>query len=440
MLPDFVYITWRSWIHFSMKMYHKELVTRHAERVPSKGPVIFCPSHINGLIDALAVGVTNPRIQIFLTKGEMFVGPKAKFLPYFNMAPLYRRNHNKNAKTLNRGVFDSCIKILQAGKVFTIFPEGMHQNFNYLKAIKRGAAVIGFQTLERDPELELYMQPVGLYYDKPEDWGRDLLTTYSEPIRLNDYWQAYQEDKRGTVEEVMRLVRKRILNDSIHIDDIANYEFWDELSNLYVSEQLHQKQISNRLVNKFQIKQSVTKQLSQIKQHEQFPRLQAKFQELRSKVDLESLPEYDLNRPDESAFSSVFRTFVHILLSPVFLLAAVLNLPLLTIPCWWVRNKVKNIRFYTTTRLMLRSFITLVWYPMVIIASMLYFRSVLAGPIAFVLLYLSARFLRLYGLSHNKLDAENKRKSWMKAKGPELPAVRSLHQEVFSLLDQILLG
>ncbi len=439
MIPTSIYKSLRAFIRQSTRLYHRELVVLHEDRVPLSGPVIFAPNHINGLLDALIVALGNPRIMTFLAKGDLFNGPGGKILPYLNMIPIYRKNENKNARHLNKEIFSACIEILRQGHVFMIFPEGMHQNYNYLKAIKRGLAVIAFQSLEKHPEIRLYVQPTGLYYSGPQQWGNDLLCTYAEPILINDYWPQYQEDKRAAVNAVMEEVEKRILANMVHICDIENYEFWERLSELYTSATLRKQGLPDKLLNRFKIKQTFAQAIPAIKGSDQFEQIRSSFKSLDAAVDASAIPDIDLWQPPASVSSLKFGVFFRsLLLGPLLIPAALLNAPLLTIPSWWVKKKVKRLRFYGTTRMMFRTVIAFLWYPFLALLVLIFTRSILSALAMLFFLYFSARLLHWHCLFLNKADEALARSRWHQQNQDRLPKLRSLQDQTLSLIEEVL--
>jgi 1-acyl-sn-glycerol-3-phosphate acyltransferase len=113
---------------------------RGREHIPPNGPLVLMCNHIHAL-DPCTLGVCMPRIQIhFLAKEEAF---KHKL-----MAWALRRVH---AIQVARGRFDmtamrESLKVLGAGEVLGIFPEGHRGDGKELQPLQSGAALLALRS------------------------------------------------------------------------------------------------------------------------------------------------------------------------------------------------------------------------------------------------------------------------------------------------------
>ncbi len=109
-------------------------VTLHGEdQVPATGPVILASNHV-GLIDGPLLAVYGPRPVHALTKREMFAGPAGPLLRAAGQIRLDRDRADPAA-------IKACIRVLDAGEVAGIFPEGT-RGAGQWQQIRRGAAYL----------------------------------------------------------------------------------------------------------------------------------------------------------------------------------------------------------------------------------------------------------------------------------------------------------
>jgi 1-acyl-sn-glycerol-3-phosphate acyltransferase len=87
-----------------------------AQQVPSSGPVILAANHI-GLLDGPALVALTRRLTFAMVKREAFTGPVGQFLIHMGQISLNRREIDPQA--IRRAV-----RVLRAGKVLAVFPEG----------------------------------------------------------------------------------------------------------------------------------------------------------------------------------------------------------------------------------------------------------------------------------------------------------------------------
>ncbi|MGN0065440.1 MAG: lysophospholipid acyltransferase family protein [Nocardioides sp.] len=109
-------------------------VTVHGtENVPSAGPVILASNHV-GLIDGPLLAVFGPRPVHALTKQEMFASRAGGVLKASGQIRLDRDHADP-------GAIKACVRVLDAGEVVGIFPEGTRGDGEW-GSIRRGAAYL----------------------------------------------------------------------------------------------------------------------------------------------------------------------------------------------------------------------------------------------------------------------------------------------------------
>jgi 1-acyl-sn-glycerol-3-phosphate acyltransferase len=105
----------------------------HAERFPSRGPVVVAANHI-GVIDGPLMAIFAPRPVHALTKREMFDGRLAGFLRLVGQVPVDRLHTDPEA-------IRTSLRILEAGGAVGVFPEGTRGD-GELRTFKPGAAYL----------------------------------------------------------------------------------------------------------------------------------------------------------------------------------------------------------------------------------------------------------------------------------------------------------
>ncbi len=109
-------------------------ITLHGqEHVPASGPVILASNHV-GLIDGPLLAVLGPRPVHALTKQEMFDSRASGVLRRSGQIRLDR-------DTADPAAVKACIRVLDAGEVVGIFPEGTRGDGEFGR-IHRGAAYL----------------------------------------------------------------------------------------------------------------------------------------------------------------------------------------------------------------------------------------------------------------------------------------------------------
>lgn len=105
------------------------------EHVPPEGPALIAANHVSYL-DPPAVAAALPRRTYYFAKQELFEIPLfGWFIRHCYAYPVDREGNDKEA-------FRHAIRLLQAGELLTIFPEGGRSPDGSLQAGRRGAALI----------------------------------------------------------------------------------------------------------------------------------------------------------------------------------------------------------------------------------------------------------------------------------------------------------
>lgn len=159
-----------------------------ADRVPARGPVIFCANHI-GVADGPLLASFAPRPVHALTKVEMFGGKLGRFLLASGQVPLDRFHPDPRA-------VKTCLRVLRDGGGVGIFPEGRRCE-GELKRFHRGAAYLALVSGAPVVPVTIFgtRAPGGHMDDLPPRGGRIALA-FGEP------WQVPAQPWPRTREQV----------------------------------------------------------------------------------------------------------------------------------------------------------------------------------------------------------------------------------------------
>lgn len=193
------------------------------ENIPEKGAVIFIGNHQNALIDAIVVPTTNNRNSHFLTRASAFkIGLVDQILRSLNMIPVYRVRDGVRTIEKNFVVFEQCIEILEQEKAIQIFAEGEHHLKRRIIPLKKGFARIILGTLQKYPDLPIYIVPIGINYDSHINFPSSTSIYYGKPILANQFIDIKKPDLKFT--EITNQVSIALKNLTLHVDDLANYD------------------------------------------------------------------------------------------------------------------------------------------------------------------------------------------------------------------------
>ncbi len=178
----------RGYIWLGLFFYFKKIEVLNSDSVSKNQPVLILGNHQNALLDALLIATTSNRFSYFLTRAGVFNNPViSNILKGLNMIPVYRIRDGWNNLTNNNAVFESCTNLLNENEAIAIFPEGNHNLQRKVRPLSKGFTRIVFDTLDKNPDLNLQLVPVGFNYEKPEHFGDSVSIVYGELIEAKQF-------------------------------------------------------------------------------------------------------------------------------------------------------------------------------------------------------------------------------------------------------------
>lgn len=193
---------------------------------------IYVANHPASFMDPLAVAALRTPIVFFMTRADVFTPISKPFLWAAQMLPIHRQHDGGDTKRKNEKAFLQAFRVLKGGRGLLIFGEGFTDDVfvRRLKPVKKGAAKIGFETLEKlNWTKEVKIAAVGSNYARPNRMRSDLLISTSEEIVLNDYREMYEENPSKAITAVTRRVEKLMQEQITHVKDMEQCEFHEQM-------------------------------------------------------------------------------------------------------------------------------------------------------------------------------------------------------------------
>ena len=214
----------RVWLHFikgylklGLFLYFRRISVEGLENIPKKEPTLILSNHQNALLDALIIATRLPRFAFFLTRAGVFKKKfVSKLLATFNMLPVYRIRDGWSNLTNNNPVFEKCSHLLSNNEMVTIFPEGSHNLARRVRPLSKGFTRIVFDTLEKFPNLELKLVPVGLNFQNALGFPDEAKLIIGKPITVA---KADPNNRNSAVVELKTKVHENIRQFTTHISE-----------------------------------------------------------------------------------------------------------------------------------------------------------------------------------------------------------------------------
>lgn len=210
-------------LKISLHFYAQKIDVKGRENIPKKGAILFAVNHPNALMDPLFVTTFNPRENHFLVRADVFKKPLIrKFLASLNLMPIFRIRDGIKQLSNNDEVFEKCFKILKKQQTLIIFPQGGHSRKRTIQPLSKGFTRIVFGALERFPELEITVIPVGITYQNSAVYPSKVCVQFGEVI---DSKQIFLENPAAKASLILKeKVSNQLKKLTVHIPDDENYE------------------------------------------------------------------------------------------------------------------------------------------------------------------------------------------------------------------------
>jgi 1-acyl-sn-glycerol-3-phosphate acyltransferase len=183
-------------IGLGMRLYYREIRVKNAFNLEHKGPMIIIANHPNTLMDAWLIALSSKQPIYYLAKGTYFNTKfKRWILGSLGMIPINRTQDGNTSGVNNTDSFEACYKVLEAGKILVIFPEGNSVMERQLRELKSGTARIALEALNRnDGKLDLKIVPVGLFYSQGDRFRSSVFVNFGEGVVVNEFLELYREN------------------------------------------------------------------------------------------------------------------------------------------------------------------------------------------------------------------------------------------------------
>jgi 1-acyl-sn-glycerol-3-phosphate acyltransferase len=211
------------------RVYYPAIEISGGEHLPADGPLLLAANHQNSLMDPVMVGLVARRPVRFLAKAPLFQIPIfGHLLHALGMLPAYRRADDPTQTGRNRESLSLAAAQLCRGEAVGIFPEGKSHDALRLEPVKTGAARMAIQAA-REGAVDLKLVPIGLNYQRKEQFRSAVWIRVGEPIDVNAWLAERPGDDRQLGRELSAELDGRLKELVVHLDEMSWEPLLDEL-------------------------------------------------------------------------------------------------------------------------------------------------------------------------------------------------------------------
>jgi len=204
------------WVTF--RIFFRKIDVLGAEKLQHGKPAILIANHPASFLDAMVLAVFLGRPIHFYVRGDIFSHPLVyRILTRLHMIPIFSREHGTGNLSKNKATFDRGRKLLSAGNLLLIFPEGFSRQSKQVEPFKKGAARVALQTAFEDGKADhLCIQTVALNYSH-HGFGANLFIRVGESLELGQYESTYREFPAQAVNKLTADMQALFEKNVIHL-------------------------------------------------------------------------------------------------------------------------------------------------------------------------------------------------------------------------------
>ena len=219
----------------ALKTYFNKIYLSGLEKLPKDKPVILAANHPSAFLEPCILATTLPRPIHFMVRGDLFQKPIYRILLMsLHMIPLYRLKDIgiKGVKS-NFSSLDYSYDLLKQKKQILILAEGTTTHAKRLRTIRKGTARMALGAVEKYPELDVQIVPIGVNYTDILSYRSQVMLELGEPIAIQEYLQKGEDNKAKIIRSVTKKLTESLQELVIIIDKKEAEELCEELFRLY---------------------------------------------------------------------------------------------------------------------------------------------------------------------------------------------------------------
>lgn len=218
----------------AFRTYFSKIYLVNLENLPMDKPVILAVNHPTAFLEPCALATLLPRKLFYLARGDLFKKPLFNWLlRSLHILPIFRMRDGFSSLKQNSKTFDDCYDALAEHKLIMILVEGSTKEVFKLRPLQKGAARIAFGAIEKTPELDVHIVPLGVTFTKPNSFRSQAYFSIGKPLKVLDYWDDYQANPQNTVRELTLDLGNELRDRLIHIDKDQDAFLTEGLMEMY---------------------------------------------------------------------------------------------------------------------------------------------------------------------------------------------------------------
>ena len=339
------------WVTF--RIFFRKIDVLGAEKLQHGKPAILIANHPASFLDAMVLAVFLGRPIHFYVRGDIFAHPFVyRILTKLHMIPIFSREHGTGNLSKNKATFDRGRKLLSAGNLLLIFPEGFSRQSKQAEPFKKGAARVALQTAFDDGKADhLHIQTIALNYSH-HGFGANLFIRVGDTLELNQYENSYREFPAQAVNRLTADMQTMFEKNVIHLKKGERTETAEVVMRMVYHDHSENKE------GYFLASRNICERVAEMND-ETYTAFQSTLERYHQLLTANKIDDISFSTNAGQSKSNLLNLF---LLSPFFVLGTII---------WWIPGKISKwitdktvtrIDFYTSVYNGVLGFMGLIWW------------------------------------------------------------------------------
>lgn len=225
-----LYYLIRPLVRITLRIFFSKIYLHRLDRIPLDRPVLIASNHPSAFLEACLLATHFPKSLHFLVRGDIFINRfVVALLEQLHLTPIYRFVDGFKNLRSNDATFNACYDRLHNKEIIVVYAEGNTTQEKRLRPIQKGLARIAFGAMEKYPDMDLCVVPLGVNFTHPNDFRSEVFVETGEPIELKDYYRRYLEDNNKAVQELTQAVEQSMKPLVIHMENNEDLELAEKM-------------------------------------------------------------------------------------------------------------------------------------------------------------------------------------------------------------------
>lgn len=259
--------------NFGTRCHYRKIEYRGCENIPEGEHYIIAPCHQNALMEPMLVLNMLRKPVVFLARADIFKKPVTRFfLNWLRISPVYRIRDGRDQLGRNEEIFNNAREVIEKNMPLCLMAEGRHNNRHQLLPLVKGMFRIAGATQAELGDKPLYILPVGIDYDDYEQPMSNVVVYVGKPIDVRSFMEAYNANQPVALNQMRDALTVSLKAQMHHVESREHYDEEYAYCHLKTQDTLHELKLSNTAWGRFQARQHISQQMSQLTDEERAQR------------------------------------------------------------------------------------------------------------------------------------------------------------------------